>query len=271
MLRLTTSKARPFSKTSHRQGTMWHGPAPCRVFWTMCFYVVFLISLIASQGPFQRRVTHRLGHMACCRYTPTKHTFHEWPRTLLLRLWFLNQTSLVFNKLNNQWSKVHFCSDHRQTEIHKRYSWPSLFLEATIFLWKYFVNSSARPRVEEERRLVPASVLPTSSSITSAPNTPPVQMHHHHIHHHHHQCTTTTSTTSTTSAHATGPPRQCTINADGQSLGIAHQAHHHQWTNTNFTNTSAPLTSAPALPPSDEEKNALELQNKFRLISAYRK
>ena len=105
MLRLTTSKARPFSKTSHRQGTMWHGPAPCRVFWTMCFYVVFLISLIASQGPFQRRVTHRLGHMACCRYTPTKHTFHEWPRTLLLRLWFLNQTSLVLKKWNNQWSK----------------------------------------------------------------------------------------------------------------------------------------------------------------------
>ena len=202
MLRLTTSKARPFSKTSHRQGTMWHGPAPCRVFWTMCFYVVFLISLIASQGPFQRRVTHRLSQMACCRYTPTKHTFHEWPRTLLLRLWFLNQTSLVLKKWNNQWSKVHFCSDHRNPqEIQLAKSiipWSQPYFCGNI-LWilqrgRAWRRSAASFRVADQLQHTtkadatppPHPHPPPSPPVhmyqinhVSAPSTPSMQMHNH--------------------------------------------------------------------------------------------
>ena len=129
----------------------------------------------------------------------------------------------------------------------------------TIFLWKYFVNSSARPRVEEERRLVPASVLPTSSSITSAPNTPPMQMHHHHIHHKHHQCTCNRPTTpvhhqcrwTITRNSTPGPPLSVNKN----------QLHQHQCTTHQCTSSTTIR----------RKKNASELQNKFRLISACRK
>lgn len=127
-------------------------------------------------------------------------------------------------------------------------------------LWKYVVNSSAVVGAAcggEERRLIPASVLPTShtshTSYTSHTTTSPQAMPPMHKHQPHQQSTstsyTTTSPPATSTSYATNaqtplPTHQCTTSyaTNGHwTLDIR------QWTIITHTTTNpqAPATPLP--------------------------